>query len=359
MSLHAWVTLAVLALTVYVLARDLMAPSIVMLGASVTLMLIGVINPAEAFSGFSNSAPITVAALYVIARAVEKTGGLQPIVSATLGKGTGMRRSLARLLFPAASVSAFLNNTPIVSMLITPVSEWAEHNGKSPSRYLMPLSFAVILGGVVTAIGTSTNLVVSGMLEQRGLAPLGLFELTPIGLPVMIVGVTIMVFLAPVVLPARRAPRELLESGVREFAVHMHVTPRGPLDGKAVEAGGLRHLQGVYLVQIEREGEVIAPVDPTTIVHGDDRLTFVGRANLIRDLQATRGLESSERQHIEAFDTERHTFFVVVIGAASALVGNTLKSANFRSRYDAAVVAIHRSGHRVEEKLGEVELRVA
>jgi di/tricarboxylate transporter len=138
----------------------------------------------------------------------------------------------------------------------------------------------------------------------------------------------------------------------------MRVIPGGPLDGQAVGAGGLRSLTGVFLVQIDRGTESLAPVDPTAVLKGGDRLTFIGRADLVVDLQGTKGLVSVEAEHLARFDTVRHTFFEAVIGAASPLVGRTLKEAEFRGRYQAAVVAIHRAGHRVNEKLGAVKLQV-
>jgi di/tricarboxylate transporter len=358
MHWEGWVTLAVVAATVYALARDLIAPAVAVLGAVIALLVAGVITPAEAFSGLSNPAPITVAALFVLARAVEKTGALQPVLNATLGDGRGTRASLARLLAPSAAASAFLNNTPIVAMLVPQVTEWARRRGRSPSIYLMPLSFAVILGGVITLIGTSTNLVVSGLLQAAGQPPIGMFELTRIGLPVALVGVAALVALAPLLLKERRPAREDLSEDVREFVVSMDVVPGGPLDGQAVEAGGLRHLQGVFLVQVERAGQLIAPVAPTTVLQGGDRLTFVGKADLVVDLQRAHGLKSSEHKHVAEFDTTRHTFIAAVVGAASPLVGKTLRDIGFRARYQAAVVAIHRSGQRVAAKLGGVRLRL-
>ncbi len=358
MSWEAWFTLAVLAITVFALVREVFPPSATILSAVVVLMVAGVITPEQALAGFSNPAPVTVAALYVLARAVEKTGALQPLVNATLGDGAGPRRSLFRLALPTAAASAFLNNTPIVAMLAPQVSNWAARQNSSPSRYLMPLSFAAILGGMVTLIGTSTNLLVSGLLQASGQDPLGMFEITSLGLPVAIVGTLGVVFLAPLLLPDRRSARRDLEEDVREFVVRMLVEADGPLDGKAVEAGGLRHLQGVYLVEIDRDGESIAPVSPTTVLRGDDRLTFVGRSDLVVDLQTMRGLRFAEQQHVGALDTTSHTFYEAVVGPTSPLTGKTLKEVEFRGRYHAAVVAIHRAGQPVRAKLGEVRLRV-
>jgi di/tricarboxylate transporter len=359
MGWEGWFTLGVLVLTLVLLARETYAPAHTMLGATILLLVAGVISGTEAFSGFGNPAPITVAALYVLARAVEKTGLLQPVLALLLGRTPGDRGPLRRLLPTSAAASAFLNNTPMVAMLIPPIIDWAHRSGRSPSRYLMPVSYAVILGGVITVMGTSTNLVVSGLLQARTGTPMGFFEITPVGLPVAIVGVILLIVLSPKLLPDRLPARSALADQVaREFTVHLLVEPGGALDGKAVAEGGLRHLQGVFLVELERAGELIAPVSSETVMKGGDRLCFVGRADDVVDLHAVRGLVSAEQTHVTHFDTARHTFFEAVIGPASPLVGQTLRSAQFRSRYLAAVVAIHRAGQRINAKLGEVELRI-
>ncbi|MDZ4863992.1 MAG: SLC13 family permease [Gemmatimonadota bacterium] len=358
MTWQAWFTLGVTLLTLICLAKDLLAPANTMLGAAILLLLAGVITPGETFAGFGNPAPMTVAALYILARGAEKTGLLQPVLERLLGKGTGGRWALARLLVPSAAASAFLNNTPIVAMMIPQVLRWSDRVRVSASRYLMPLSFAVVLGGVITTIGTSTNLVVSGMLQQTGAAPLGMFEITRVGLPVAIIGLITLIVTVPWLQPDRRPARQQLEEGVREFTVAMKVVDGGPLDGVEVEIGGLRNLAGVFLAEIDRAGEVIAPVAPNQVLRGEDRLSFVGRADLVVDLQTRRGLVSAEVRHMNHFDTARHCFFQAIVGANSPLVGLSLKQVEFRSRYQAAVVAIHRSGQPIEAKLGEVTLKL-
>lgn len=357
MTWQAWLTLLVVAAILFALARDRVAPPVAVMSGVILLFIAGVITPAQAFAGFSNPAPFTVAALYVLAHAIVKTGVLQPAIPVILGGDGRRRRQLGRLLIPSAAASAFLNNTPLVAMLAPQVAEWSDRQGHSPSRYLMPLCYGIMLGGMLTLIGTSSNVVVSGLMEAAGQAPLGMFELTRVGVPIAVLGLACVILLAPLVLPDRRAARKDLE-GLREFTVSMLVVPGGPLDGQAVGAGGLRSLTGVFLVQIDRGTESLAPVDPTAVLKGGDRLTFVGRADLVVDLQGTKGLVSVEAEHLAQFDTVRHTFFEVVIGAVSPLVGRTLKEAEFRGRYQAAVVAIHRAGHRVNEKLGAVKLQV-
>ena len=358
MSLAAWVTLAVVIAMIVALARDWVSPPTGVMGAVIVLLVGGVVTPAQAFGGFANAAPITVAALYVLAAAVTKTGLLQPVLVQVLGRRGSRRGSLLRLCVPVAGASAFLNNTPIVAMLAPQVTNWAAGRNESPSRYLIPLSFATILGGTVTLIGTSTNVLVSGLLEASGQPPLGMFELTPVALPVAVVGVVLIVLLAPVVLPDRKPAREQLSTGIRDFVVGMRVEAGGPVDGLTIEQAGLRHLQGVFLVEIERHGEAVAPVAPTTVLQGEDLLTFVGRADLVVDLHARRGLISAEAKHLEHFNTARHTFFEAVVGAESPLVGKNIRELGFRGRYQAAVVAVHRAGQAIRAKLGDVRLRL-
>jgi di/tricarboxylate transporter len=358
MSADAWITLVVVVVTVFLLAREHLSPPLALLGAVTFLLVIGVIDADEAFSGFSNAAPITVAALYVVAAGVEKSRALELVAWRLLPtKAAGERSDLARVLVPTASASAFLNNTPIVAMVAPTVLAWARRTGRSPSRYLIPVSFAAIVGGVITLIGTSTNLVVSGLLEDSGEEPLGLFEQAKVGLPIAIAGIALLIFVAPRLLPVRRAPSEHVDEDTREFTVEMIVAERSPLAGKSVFEAGLRSLEGVFLVEIERAGHRIAPVAPDELLSSGDRLIFVGNVSRIIDLQQRPGLESAQERHFRAAGAgDGARLFEAVIGESSPLVGSTLKQLDFRSRYAAAVVAIHRAGERMPGKLGDVAL---
>jgi len=329
-----------------------------MAGGMVAVMAAQVIEPAEALSGFSNPAPVTVAALFVLAKAVERSGILEPIVGGLMGDGMKERRSLARIVAPTAVASGVLNNTPIVAMLVPQIERWCDGNGRSPSRYLMPLSFAAILGGTLTVIGTATNVVISGQLESAGFEPLGFFEISRVGVPIALLGLAVIALLSPVVLPARRSPRTDAEQRFREFTLEMIVEPGASVDSRTVESAGLRALAGVFLVALERAGHQIAPVPPAFVLRGGDRLRFAGKATDVVDLQASSGLRSAETEHMTALDTRRPGIYEAVIGGTSPLVGRTLKEVGFRGKYQAAALAIHRAGHRVDAKLGEVRLRV-
>ncbi|MEQ1855682.1 MAG: SLC13 family permease [Longimicrobiales bacterium] len=358
MSFDAWLTLAVVTAVLALLVTERVAPALAVLGGNIALLVLGVLTPEQSLAGFANPAPFAVAALYVVARAVDKTGAIQPLLASTLGGMRSTRHALARLLLPVAGTSAFLNNTPIVATVAPQVAAWAQRTRQSPSLYLMPLSFATILGGVVTAIGTSTNLVGSGLMEAQGMAPMGMFEISLLGGGVALVGILYLVLASPNLLPPRVAPRDTLESSAREFVVEMEVIPGGALDGAEVETGGLRSLEGVFLAEVRRGDEVIAPARPDTVLRGRDVLVFFGRADLALDLTNKPGLRSAEHKHAEAFHAGGHTYFDVVIGPSSPLVGSTLRDAEFRSRYQAAVLGIHRSGAPIKAKLGAVPLHV-
>jgi len=355
-SADAWITAVTLAAMLGALALDRAAPAAVVLAATFSLLLLDVIDAGQAFAGFANPAPITVAALYVVARAAQKTALLSVLTTRLLGAGTG-RWSLLRLLGPTAAASTVFNNTPLVAMLIPDVQGWCRRRGVPASRYLLPLSYATILGGVVTVLGTSTNLVVSGLLEQRTGEPLGLFELAPVGVPVAVAGLVALLVVAPRLVPDRLSAPEQAEAESRQFTIDMEVVPGGPLDGRTVAEAGLRELQGVFLVGIDRGGQLVSPVSPDRRIDEGDVLTFVGRVDQVVDLQRIRGLRSTEEKHLLALDSPRQAFYEAVVGRASPLVGKTVREAEFRGRYQAAVLAVHRSGHRLDAKLGDVRLR--
>lgn len=356
MTADSWIVAATLVAMLVALAVDRFPAAAVVFSATFALLLTDVIDSDVAFSGFSNSAPLTVAALYVLARGAQKTQMLAALTSRLLGDG-GSTRSLTRFLIPTASASAFFPNTPLVAMMIPDVLGWCRRNNKSPSRYLMPISFAALLGGVVTVLGTSTNLVISGLLEEFDGSPLRVFEMTAIGLPVAVVGVVMLVTVGTRLVPERLTPPESAEQEAREFSMNMEVVTGGPLDGRTVADAGLRDLQGVFLVRIERGDGIVSPVAPDRRIDGGDVLTFVGNVDDIVDLQRRKGLRSTEAEHVLAVDSPGTTYFEVVIGRSSPLAGTTIRDAEFRGTYQAAVVALHRSGHRVAGKLGAIRLR--
>ncbi len=331
------------------------SPTVGVVGALVVMFVLGVIESEDALAGFSSPAPATVAALYVVAGAIDRSGALAPLSRTVLGNRTP-RVGMARLTLTAAGLSAFVANTPVVAMFITPVSSWARRRDLSPSRCLMPLSFAAILGGMLTLVGTSTNLLASDLVASAGYDEFSLFEPARIGLPVAVIGLAIVALAGPRLLPDRiRVDNSVSE---RPFVVSMVVLPDGPVARHTVSEAGLRELGAVYLVAVERQGEVTAPVDPHHVLRPGDVLTFAGDVGHVVDLENLPGLALSEGDQVLKLDDGEHAWFEAVIGAGSPLIGRTPKQTGFRSRYQAAVVAIHRSGEGIVGRLGETRLQV-
>jgi di/tricarboxylate transporter len=354
----AWITLTVVIAVLALLVRGRVSPAVVVFGGAVAVLVLGVVEADAAFSGFSNSAPITVAALYVLAAGIEKTGALTPVMQSTLGERGSYRLPMIRTLVPTAGASAFLNNTPIVAMLIPQVTTWANRRNVSAAKLLMPVSFAAILGGLVTVIGTSTNLVVSGQMGSLGLREIGFFEIGKLGLPIALIGVLAVIALAPRVLPDRRSARSEMEQEGRRFSVEMLVEPGGPIDGRTVREAKLRNLSGLFLASVDRGDTTIAPVRPGTVLRGGNRLHFVGPVDKVVDLQEMRGLRSAELDHVLDLEDPSVRYFEAVVGSRSPLVGRSLKDVGFRSTYQAAVLGIHRSGHLLEGRLGTETIHV-
>lgn len=361
MNWQGWFTLALLVVMLYGLTRRAHLADIIFLGGITLLSLLGIITPTEALSGFSNPAMLTVAALFVVAAGLRESGALDNLARRMLGTPQGERRTLARLLVPIAGMSAFLNNTTIVAMGMPVVVDWCRKHRQSASRYLMPMSHATVAGGLCTLIGTSTNLVVHGLMldspatEHQGM---GFFEIGYVGLPVTLVALCYLIFIAPRLLPYRQELLEQLGESRREYMIEMLVEPICPFVGQSVQAAGLRQLPGLFLVEIEREGQVLSPVGPDEILESGDHLVFVGVVSTIVDLQKIKGfVPVEERESASMAHRIGRRLCETVISPASPLVGRSVRGANFRTVYDAAVIAVHRSGERLQGKIGDIVLK--
>lgn len=370
MTTDAWITLIVLVITFGVLATERL-PAAAGMGAAVgVLLLTGVVDQAEALSGFSSSAPLTIAALYVLAGAATVTGALTPVIDGLMtgrskrsgdakGVGTGGadRWRLTRLCVATTAMSSVLPNTPLVALAAPRVVTWCRRAGVSASTYLMPLSYAAVLGGVVTVIGTSTNLVVSDLLVAGGGEALGIFEITPAGLPLALAGVVVLVLSAPRLLGGRGGDTDPAPASQATFTLALRVLDAGPIAGRTVHDAGLRSLHGVFLAGVERSGQLVT-ARPETVLGPGDVCYFVGDVADVVDLLETPGLESAERAHVAGTgDRPDAGLYEVVVSERSELAGSTLRDVGFRARYDAAVLAIKRHDDDLPGKLGAVSLR--
>jgi di/tricarboxylate transporter len=358
MSFDAWLTLGLTALVFIALCFELAQADVLFVFTAAVLVAAGVLSPDDALAGFSNPAVITVAALFVVAAGLRETGLLDYLGRWVLGKAKTERQALGRLSLIVVPLSGFLNNTPIVAMFMPIVLQWSRRHQVSPSKLLMPLSFLTILGGTCTLIGTSTNLVTQGLLIKNSMKPLGLFELSWIGVPYAIVGVVYLQTLGKRLLPERQDLLEQLGESRREYLTELEVTSGCRLVGQSIDSAGLRHLPGLFLIDILRSGEAIGPVDPSTLIEAGDRLTFAGIVGSIVELEKIPGLQAvgdSEPAGTRTKNAPRE-MCEAVISASSPLVGKTIRDADFRAVYGAAVLAVHRSGSRIAAKVGDITL---
>jgi len=342
------------------LALELVPSAVVLAGALMVFLFSGFVSPQETLAGFSNQGMMTVALLFVVAAGVQYTGALNAIANTFLGKARKERNisSLFRIMLPVSSLSAFLNNTPIVVIFTPIIKKWAEKLDLSASKFLIPLSYAAIFGGVCTLIGTSTNLVVHGMMLQNGIQGLSMFELGKVGIPCAVIGWLYMAFIGQKLLPERKDIMDSVIENRKEYFIGMKVTDKSPIIGKTIQQAGLRNLKNVYLMEIERGGEVFGPVSHEEKIRSGDVLYFVGVTSAIVDLQDMQGLVPAAHEMFEN-DFQRGTTYLVeaVVSDSSPIIGNTVKEVNFRERYKAGVVAVHRNGERVKSKVGSIRMR--
>ncbi len=357
MEWQAWLTLAVLAVMIVAMIREVAGPDVIVTGGLFILSGAGILTPSETFAGFANESVATIGALLVLSAALRETGAMEVTFGRIFGRTRREVRALLRMLPPIAATSAFLNNTTIVAMMTPVVIDWARRNGLAPARFLLPLSYATILGGVVTLIGTTTNLTVNGLMLKAGMPGMGFFELAPVGLPVCLAGLAYLLLAGRRLLPERKDPAVEYGERRREYTVAMQVEPRSPLAGQTVEHAGLRRLPGLFLVEIDRDGHLITPVASDETIRAGDRLVFAGVVATIVDLQRIRGL-------VPAGDTEEplqslpgRRLIEAVVSHTSPLVNQSIREANFRTVYDAAVIAVHRNGERVGGRIGDIVLR--
>ena len=360
-----WLVGAVLVTAVILMVRG-RAPDIALLCGLVVVMLAGVIDAGTAIRGFGNEGLLTVAALFVVAAGMQNTGTIRWLASLLLRSGSGIRSTLANLCIPTAFVSAFLNNTPIVAVLTPATIDFAKRQRYSPSKLLMPLCFATTLGGTLTLIGTSTNLVVAGLVESAintaapdkliGLHAIGFFEITRIGLPLAIIGVAYLIFAAPKILPQRIPVIEPL-SDPRQYTARLEVAAGGPLDGRTIAEAKLRRLDGLFLVEIQRTGDSISAPGPDQRLRGNDTLVFAGAVEQIVTLRSTPGLNPDGEKKTSTNSRGRLMIEAVISNSFPGLK-SSIREFGFRARYDAAVIAVARNGERVTGRIGDIILQV-
>lgn len=359
MGIDAWTALGVLALVVAGMVFTRAAPWLVLGAGLVLLLTLGVIDQQQALAGLSNPGMITVGVLFAVAAGVRETQAITWVAGALLGHPKTPASAQLRIIGPVATLSAFMNNTPLVAVMLPVVNDWAGKHSISVSKLLIPLSYASILGGACTLIGTSTILVVNGLIVSE-LGPesgLGMFDIAWVGVPCAVVGAVYLLTAGHWLLPERKPVLDPHDDA-REYVVEMLVAEGSPLAGQTIERAGLRQLPGLYLIEIDRDGQVMPAVSPNVALRERDRLVFAGVVESVVDLQRIRGLVPATNQvfKLDAPRTNR-SLVEAVVSEACPIVGMSIREGAFRTRYNAAVIAVARNGRRIHEKIGDIVLR--
>ena len=354
LTFHQVYTLAVVVFLVFALYRELFNPALTFFICTIALLLGGVITPAEILKGLSNQQIIIIFLLVLVTAGIRSIYGTE-LFSKLFRPGLKPRVFLFRLMMTVSSTSAFLNNTPIVAFMIPYVKDWAQKNGHPASKFLIPLSYATILGGMITVIGTSTNLVLNGLIAEYKLPLLRFQDFFYLGVSVTLAGWAYLYFIGYKLLPSNPNEIDALRENLKEYIVETEIAAKSRLIGKSVKDAGLRNLQDVFLAEIIRNEKVISPVTPDEIMEPGDLLFFSGNTQSIYNLiKEDNGLRIPKQEKLEV--EGQFNFVEAVIPANSELVGARIKDSDFRKKFNASIIAIHRNGKRVPGKVGEMQL---
>lgn len=318
------------------------------------LLVLGLIPTREAFAGFGSDTVLTLAGLFILTQMLLRAGVIEWIGTALARRARNAAGMVRGMLGTVAGVSALTSNTATTAVFLPLVTGLARRAGIAPSRVLLPLAYASILGGTVTVIGTSTNLVVSGALPGAGLEPLGFFELAWVGIPVAAVGLLYLFFVAPRLLPEREAE---LEASLRAYLADLTVAPGSPLAGQTLRESGLGRDHGLTVVAVRRGEQTIYAPGPDFQVQELDTLAVEGPPERILAGKSTLGVFSKSEQKLQVEGTAPVRLVEAVVLPGSLLIGRTLREARFRERYGLSVLALHRRARTVE-RLGGLRVQV-
>lgn len=365
------IVLAILALLVLTVVFTRAPLDVTMVGCLVLLLLAGEVSPSEAFLGFSNTAVLMIGALFVVASGLRQTGAIDRIAPLLIGRPETVRAVIARLGLPVTALSGFMNTTPLIAMFLPVGMDLARRLRVSPSRLLMPLSFAGILGGQITLVGTASNLVVDGLYSDQIAAWQAdgdavdpswvlegserFFAVGASGIPAAILGLGFLILLGPRLLPDRGS--DTAKEDPERYEARFEVVGNGPLAGRTIEQAGLRHLPDLFLAAIERDGRRLGAVAPDEPLNAGDILCFVGSTSGVGELRRVAGLEAEDAQSakVKASPAIR-TMVEAVIAPNASFVGRTVRESQFRTVYNAAILAVHRKGDRVAGRIGDIVL---
>ena len=355
-NLYAWITIVTVLTMFTVLLLTKIRADLVFLGAIAILFVTGVLDAKEAFSGFSSTSVVIIGVLFVVVAGLTHTGVLQWIVKNLLGQPDSYSKAVIRLMLPVAGLSSFLSNTTVVALFVGIVKLWSKKLGVSPSKLLIPLSYASGMGGVCTLIGTPPNLIISGLYAEKTGIAMNVLTTTIPGLFCLFIGVLSIIAMRKL-LPERKAPESAFES-TSEYTVELLVPSDNPYIGKTINEAGLIDVKGGNLIEIVRFDEYVSTADGDEIVMGGDRLIYSGQIDEILDLKKSHGLVNADHYvfTLSEVDSNRQ-LRTAYVTFGSSLIGKMIGNTNIEKDYGLVLVAVARSGKRIEKSPREVVLQ--
>lgn len=360
MGLQAVIVGVVLVLMVFALIKDMLRPGLILFTVLVVFILSGIINAKEALAGFSNKGMITIAVLFLVSEGIKQTGALDYMAKVMLPKrGISVPKLYLRTLLPVAGLSAFLNNTPVVIIFAPIFKRWAEKVNLPASKFLIPLSYATILGGVCTLIGTSTNLIVHGLMLDSGFEGMGMFEIGKVGIFVLIIGFIYLVVFGNLLLPGKRVLKTYSFVDFREYYFDTVITKGSPLIGALIDRRKNEQLKDFVVSSIQRGDQSIKTFKGRYILEEGDHLILAGKSDSIENLMELKGLELTCLVDVDKdFRKKSLKRLEVVISPRFPGVGKTIGDYNFLSHYNAIVMAVHRNGSRITNNIDDISIKV-
>ena len=355
-NLHAWITIVTVLAMFTVLLFTKLRSDLVFLGAIAILFVTGVLDAKEAFSGFSSTSVVVIGVLFVVVAGLMHTGVLQWIVKHLLGQPKSYSGAMTRLMIPVAALSSFLSNTTVVALFVGIVKMWSKKLGISPSKLLIPLSYASGMGGVCTLIGTPPNLIISGLYADHTGVPMNVLATTIPGLFCLFVGILSVIALCRL-LPDRQAPESAFEA-TADYTVELLVPSDNPYIGKTISEAGLTEVRGGRLIELIHFDEIISPVPDKEPIMGGDRLIFAGQIDEILDLKKSHGFVNADH-HVFKMDEvdQNRQLRTAYVTFGSSLINTIIGHSSFEKDNKMTLVAVARRGKRVEESPREVLLQ--
>ncbi|MDR9499752.1 MAG: SLC13 family permease [Hydrogenovibrio sp.] len=353
---QAAVTLGLVVGVLVAMATSKIAADVLMMSALSVLLILGILPPAEALTGFANPGVITIAAMYIVAAGLRETGAVYWLGYWLLGRPQNQRGAVRKMIAPIAGLSGLMNNTAIVSIFIPVVQQWARRIQVSPSKLLMPLSFLAIMGGTLTLIGTSTNLVVDGLLQAEKQLTLGMFEIAWVGLPTLLIGALFLWLFSEKLLPKGDHAMGW-QANNRVYQVNVEILSSTALVGKPLGLTDLKHLQPGQWQGIQRGEEWISENLDQITLRANDILCFKGHPLASQQLRQHPGVRLLGEQLTESVP-QQGCLIEVILSADFPGLGQALQNLKFWDRYQAKVLAISRGGEHLTRALDEVKLEL-